>query len=235
MAPKAKKPLSAKAKLKLKAAKAAEKQRLIDAGEYVEPAPKPKTSMLKKKILAGLGGKSVSEAMTEYQQRSVESQKTLKEALDAEAVQAKKVEEAMAEYEKAKAEIAQAMEQEKNTAASFKELNGKRTELSKKIDEKRKELYEGQKKHAMLEVLATNHKKMKILAEAKEKAQAAAEEARRNMIESKQREKEALEATRRALAETRAEQKGAGKKARMVESDSLAATQVDATQAADID
>jgi len=37
MAPKAKKPLTAKAKLKLKAAKDAEKQRLIDSGEFVEP------------------------------------------------------------------------------------------------------------------------------------------------------------------------------------------------------
>jgi len=228
--------LSAKAKMKLKEAKAAEKQRLIDSGEFVEPAKKPVMTMLKKKVLASLGGKTVEEATTEYKTKMQATQKELEEAQAAEAEQAKKVEAATAEYEKAKADIAAAMEQERATAAGYKQLTGQRAEMTKKVDEARKELYEGQKKQAMLEVLAVNHAKMKALEETRKRAQDAAEAARKNMIENKQREKEALEATRRALAETRAEQKGFGKglKKRMAE-DSLPATQADGAQAADID
>jgi len=193
-------------------------------------------TLLKKKVLASLVGKSVGEATTEYKTKMQETQRELNEAQAAEAAQSKKVEGATAEYEKAKAEIATAMEQERATAAGYKGLTGQRAEMTKKVDEARKELYEGQRKQAMLEVLAVNHAKMKALEETRKRAQAAAEDARKNMMENKQREKEALEATRRALAETRAEQKGFGKglKKRMAE-DSLTATQPDGTKAADID
>jgi len=232
MAPKAKKLLSAKAKLKLKAAKVAEKQRMIESGEFVEPAKKPVMTLLKKKVLASLGGKSVEEATAEYKEKGKATQKEFEEAQAAESAEAKKVEAATAEYEKAKAEIATAMEQERATATAYKELTGNRLEMTKKVDEARKELYEGQRKQAMLEVLAVNHAKMKALEENRIRAQAAAEEARKCMLENKLREKEALEATRRALAETRAAQKGFGKK-RPAE-DSIAATQTDG-KAADID
>jgi len=235
MAPKAKKPLSAKAKLKLKEAKAAEKQRLIDSGEYVEPAAKPVMTLLKKKVLASLGGKSVEEATTEYKTKMQDTQKELNEAQAAEAAQVKKVEEATAEYEKVKAEVATAMEQERASAAGYKDLTGKRSEMTKKVDEARKELYEGQKKQAMLEVLAVNHAKMKMLEETRKRAQEAAEAAKKNMLENKQREKEALEATRRALAETRAEQKGFGKGLKKRMAEDFPETQTDSTQAADID
>jgi len=235
MAPKAKKPLSAKAKKKLKEAKAAEKQRLIESGEYVPPPPKPRTSLLAKRILASLGGKSVGEAASEYKTRSEAAQKELKEAEAAEAVEQKKVDEATAEYEKAREDIAKAMQEESTAALNFKELNSKRSEMTKTVELARKELYEGQKKKAMLEVLAVNHQKMKALEETRKNAQQAAEEARRNMLENKQREKEALEATRRALAEARADQKGAGKGLKRKAQDSLPATQPDGTQAADID
>jgi len=227
--------LSAKAKLKLKAAKVAEVQRLKDAGEYVEPVKKPVMTMLKKKVLASLGGKSVAEATDEYKEKGKVTQKEFEEAQAAEAAEAKKVEEATAEYEKAKAEIAAAMEQERASAASYKELTGNRLEMTKKVDEARKELYEGQKKQAMLEVLAVNHAKMKMLEETRQRAQKAAEDAKKNMLENKQREKEALEATRRALAETRAEQKGFGKGLKKRMAEDFPATQTDGTQAADID
>jgi len=235
MAPKMKKPLSAKAKLKLKAAKVAEIQRLKDAGEYVEPAPKVKTSMLKKKVLAGLEGKSVEEAMQGYKQRSADAGKDLATAQAGEAVLTKNVAAAQAEYAQAQADITKAMETERATAASYKDLTSSRKEMSMKIDEARKALYEGQKKQAMLEVLCVNHAKMKALEETRKQAQQAAEEARKNMLENKQREKEALEATRRALAETRAEQKGIGRGAKRKVEDSFPATQTDAPQAADID
>lgn len=235
MAPKAKKPLTAKAKMKLKAAKAAEKQRLIDSGEYVAPVAKPKISGFAKKVLHTLAGKSVAEATVEYKERSATAAKEFKEAQAVEAVEAKKVADASAAYEQAKLSIAQSMEQERETATSYKELTSKRAEMTKKVEEARKNVYEGQKKQAMLEVLAVNHAKMKTLEETRKRAQAAAEKARQDMLESKQREKEALEGTRRALAEARAEQKGAGKRAKKVQ-DSFPATQTDGqAAAADID
>jgi len=235
MAPKAKKPLTAKAKLKLKAAKVAEKERMIAAGEYVEPAKKPVTTLLTKKVLASLVGKSVEQATTEYKQKAQDTAKEFKEAQAAAAAEDKKVEAATAAYEKAKAEIAAAMEEERATAAAYKDLTGKRLEMTKKVDDARKDLYEGQKKQAMLEVLAVNHAKMKMLEETRKRAQEAAEAAKKNMLENKQREKDALEATRRALAETRAEQKGFGKGLKKRMAEDFPETQTDSTQAADID
>merc|ERR1719408_417432 len=128
-----------------------------------------------------------------------------------EKAQAQQGAEAQAEVQKAKTEIAATTQQELAAAAAYKDIVGRRAEVTKKVEEARKELYEMQKKVAMLEVLAVNHAKMKALEETRKKAQEAAEEARRIMLEQKQREKEALEATRKALAETRAEQKGLGK------------------------
>merc|ERR1719443_198416 len=113
------------------------------------------------------------------------------------------------------------MTEENEAALKYKELNSQRSEMTKKVEHARKELYEGQKKKAMLEVLAVNHQKMKALEETRKRAQQAAEEARKNMMENKQREKEALEATRSALAESRLEQKGAGKGMKGKAQDSL--------------
>merc|ERR1719453_2892564 len=123
-------------------------------------------------------------------------------------------------------------------AASYKAIIANRSEVTKQVEEARKELYEVQKKVAMMEVLAVNHAKMKALEDTRKKAQEAAEQARKTMLEQKLREKEALEATRRALAETRAEQKGVGKgkkKRKAEEADTIPETLPAGTQAADID
>merc|ERR1719478_1060253 len=121
-------------------------------------------------------------------------------------------------------------------AASYKEIIGKRSEITKQVEAARKELYEGQKKVAMLEVLAVNHAKMKALEETRRRAQEAAEAAKKSMLEQKQREKEALEATRRALADVRAEQKGMKKRmAGVIHPDEAETQAAPGTQAADID
>jgi len=231
---KAKKPLSAKAKAKLRLAKKAEKEAAIAAGEIPAVVPK-KNDPFKKKILQSLGEKTVSEAEDEFKKRSQLAQAELQEAQAMEKAQAQQVDEAKADYNTAKAEIAAATQKEMEAAAGYKDVVAKRSEVTKKVEEARKELYEYQKKVAMLEVLAVNHAKMKALEETRLKAQQAAEAARQNMLEQKQREKEALEATRRALAETRAEQKGIGKKRKADETDTIPSTVPDGTQAADID
>jgi len=235
MAPKVKKPLTAKAKAKMKAIKVAAKQALIDSGEAPPTPIKPKISLFKKKILGTLAGKSVAEAAGEYKQRAQVAKAELQEAQAMEKAQAQQVEEAQRDYEKAKNEIAAATQKEIESAASYKAIVAQRSEVTKQVEDARKELYEQQKKVAMMEVLAVNHAKMKALEDTRKRAQEAAEQAKRNMFEQKQREKEALEATRRALAEVRAEQKGLRKRMHEVPGEAEPAATVPATQAADID
>ena len=74
------------------------------------------------------------------------------------------------------------------------------------IEESRKQrrkLLEEQKRLAMLEVMAINASKIKLLEERRKAASEAAEAAKRAMLEQKQKEKEALEAMRRQLEEAR--------------------------------
>merc|ERR1719424_1989396 len=149
-----------------------------------------------------------------------------------EKAQAQQAEEAKGEYEKAKGEIAAATQKEMEAAMGYKAIVAKKMDVFKKVEECRKELYEAQKKVAMLEVLAVNHAKMKALEENRRAAQAAAEDARKNMLEQKQREKDALEATRKALAEVREAQKASRRPAAK---DIAPAAAAGATAPADID
>merc|ERR1719162_778110 len=191
--------------------------------------------MFKKKILAGLAGKTVAEAEGDFKKRSQVARAELQEAEAMEKAQTQQANEAKADYEEAKKEIEAATQKEIEAAAGYKAVVAQRSEVTKKVEDARKELYEAQKKVAMLEVLAVNHQKMKMLEDTRKRAQQAAEDARKNMLEQKQREKEALEATRRALAEVRAEQKGQNKRMKVNvhpdEAETLPATQA----AADID
>jgi len=234
---KAKKPLSAKAKAKLREAKRVAKEEAIARGEIPAVAPK-KNDPFKLKILKELGGKSIAEASAEFKKNAMMRKAELQEAEAMEKAQQNMVDEANKEVQKAKDEISSAQNKELEAAKAYKDIVGQRSEITKKVEEARKELYEQQKKVAMLEVLAVNHAKMKALEETRRQAQQAAEEAKKNMLEQKAREKEALEATRRALAETRAEQKGLGAKRKKIDhpdqADTLPATLPD-NSAADID
>jgi len=236
MAPKAKKPLTPKAKAKLKAAKLAAK--LAAAGgegaEVPVAASKPKVSAFNRKIIASLGEKTVQQASEEFKKRSQIARAELQEAQAMEKAQNQQCEEAKAEYEKAKVEIAAATQKEMGAAASYKQVVASRSEVTKLVEEARKALYEQQKKVAMLEVLAVNHQKMKALEDLRKNAQEAAANAKKTMLEQKQREKDALEATRKALADIRLEQKGGKKRLATADADTLPATQPDG-QAADID
>merc|ERR1711935_1213185 len=112
----------------------------------------------------------------------------LQEAEAMEKAQNQQVKEAEGQYEKAKAEIAAATKNEMDSAGSYKAVVAQRSEVTQKVEEARKELYESQKKVAMLEVLAVNHAKMKALEDTRKRAQEAAESARKNMLEQKQKE-----------------------------------------------
>ena len=80
MAPKMKKPLTAKAKATLKAAKVAAKQAAIEAGEVPASPAKPKISVFKKKVLASLGDKTVAEAAEDFKKRSQVARAGMQEA-----------------------------------------------------------------------------------------------------------------------------------------------------------
>jgi len=236
MAPKAKKPLTAKAKANLKAAKLAAKQAAAGGeGAEVAPSPaKPKISAFNKKVIASLGEKTVEQASEEFKKRSQVARAELQEAEAMEKAQNQQCEEAKAEFEKAKVEIAAETQKEMEAAASYKQVVASRSEVTKHVEEARTALYEQQKKLAMLEVLAVNHQKMKQLEDLRKNAQEAAANAKKTMLEQKQREKDALEATRQALADIRTEQKVAKKPKTVPGADPLPATQADG-QAADID
>jgi chromosome segregation ATPase len=252
MAPKAKsKAAKARAKAARLAAKLAAQQpqvgpdgEVIEGGVLAIPAPKPKAKSagFAKKLMLEVGDKSVEEVIGDYTKKKQVAEAALAEAEAMETAQKKQVDEAKAECDAAKAEIEELTKKELEVATSYKALTAKRGEYTAKVSEKRAELYEAQKKVAMLEVLAVNHAKMKALEETRKKAQEAAAEAKRVFVEQRLREKEALEATRRALAQTRLDAKGKGRGLKRgadgtAKPDDAAqeAETLPATQAADID
>jgi len=228
------------------AAAAAEAANLADApggGVVAIPAPKAKSkaASFKKKVLSDLGDQTPEEAMAAAKKQMTVADAAVAEAEAMETAQANQATEAKKQYDKASQDAKDAMTDEMESARQYKIVCDQRGEVAKKVEETRAELYQAQKKVAMLEVLAVNHAKMKELEERKQAAMKMAEESRKNMLEQKQREKEALEATRSLLAQQRAEMKGGkggGKKRKSMhpdEADTLPATLADGTQAADID
>jgi len=215
-------------------------------GVVAIPAPKAKSkaAAFKKKVLGELGEQSVAEAMAEAKKKMQLADAAVAEAEATETALANQAAEAKLEYDKASQDAQNAMATEMEMARTYKAVWDQRAEVESKVDECRNDLYQAQKKVAMLEVLAVNHAKMKELEEKKAAAMRMAEEARRSMLEQKQREKEALEQTRKLLAEQKADLKGGkggarGIKARKSvhpdEADTLPATLADGSQAADID
>merc|ERR1719335_576424 len=75
--------------------------------------------------------------------------------------------EAKLEYDKASQDAQNAMATEMEMARTYKAVWDQRAEVESKVDECRNDLYQAQKKVAMLEVLAVNHAKMKELEEKK--------------------------------------------------------------------
>lgn len=143
MAPKAKKPLSAKAKAKLREAKAAERAAAIERGDIVE---KPKADGFKKKILASIADKTFAEASAEFKVKAEQVSAQLKELEAIEKTKSEAVDVAKTEYDKAKAAIEAAMAAEVGSATDYKATVATRAEVSKKVEVARNGLFEAQKK-----------------------------------------------------------------------------------------
>ena len=165
---------------------------------------KGKASALRKKILDEMGEKSIEEALAEAKLTLQGAEATTQETAALEEAQAKQVDDAAKEFDRAKAQVEEAMGAEFQAASKYRRLKDERNKSLTRVEEQRRKLLEEQKRLAMLEVMALNASKIKLLEERRKAATEAAEAAKRAMLEQKQKEKEALEATRRQLEDTRA-------------------------------
>lgn len=174
-----------------------------------------KGSALRAKLLEEIGDQPLDEALGEWKDVMATADAQIAEAKALVDAQGKQEEEAKKEFDEAKAAVAAFIEQEAVAAKSFRESKDKKNEAHGKVDEKRKDLLEAQKRLAMLEVMHIQAGKMKLLEERRKAANEAAEAAKRNLVEQRQKEKEALEATRKALEAARNMAKGGGKAKRV--------------------
>lgn len=207
-AAKAKK-LKMKAKIAAKAAAKAAKAGAIPAdlgaGEGVlAVVTKPKgVGSLRKKIIEGLGDKSIEDAVAEQKGLLKQAEAMIEESSALDDAQAKQATDAQKEFDKAKADVTSLMDAEMAAAAKYRDMKIRRTDALKTVESKRNELLESQKKLAMLEVMAMNHARMAELEAKRKQATEAAEAAKRQLMEQRTKEKAALEATRQALMEAR--------------------------------
>jgi len=179
----------------------------------IVPKAKGGVGALRKKILEKLGDKPVEEGMYEAKGGFQIADVQVQEMAAFEEAQSRQADEALKEFEDAKAKVAAAIDAEAASAEKYREMQEKRKEANAKVNNKRRELLEEQKKLAMLEVVAVNAAKVKLLEEKRKAAAEAAEQAKRNLMEQRQNQKDAFEAARRQLEEARrgmASAKGAG-------------------------
>lgn len=158
---------------------------------------------LRKKIIEGLGDKSIEDAVLEQKTMLKQAEAMIEESSALDDAQSKQATEAQADFEKAKVDVNAAMDEEMAAAAKYRDLKIRRTAALRTVEMKRNELLESQKKLAMLEVMAMNHARMAELEMKRKQATEAAEAAKKMLMEQRTKEKAALEATRQALMEAR--------------------------------
>jgi hypothetical protein len=199
-------------------------------------AAKPKgggLSSLRKKVLDGLGGQSLEDAMLHAKgvlntcEGHRDEAKAMSDAHD------KQEAAAIQEFEAAKREVEDAVTKETAAAAKVRDLKERKKSDGGGLSEGRLTLLEAQKKLAMVEVLGLNQKRMKELEAMKRAATEAAEQAKKNLQEQRQKEKELLEATRKQLADAKAAASGRGTKRGSEETQDAPAAKK--TDAGDID
>eukprot|EP00927_Polykrikos_kofoidii_P034086 TRINITY_DN2891_c0_g1_i3.p1 TRINITY_DN2891_c0_g1~~TRINITY_DN2891_c0_g1_i3.p1 ORF type:complete len:280 (-),score=85.44 TRINITY_DN2891_c0_g1_i3:119-913(-) len=185
---------------------------VVNDGAIVVAKPKVKgMGGARKKLLDSLEshGKTVEEGLADCRDELRKADGMVEETKALEQAQVKQAEEAQEEFEAAKKAVAEAMDEEAASAAARRDLQNKKQDSHKVVEEKRLELLEVQKKLAMIEVLALNHGRMQELEEKRRAAAEAAESAKKHLMEQRAKEKAALEATRQALAEAKQQRAGA--------------------------
>lgn len=178
--------------------------------------PKPKsTGGARKQLLDSLEllGKTAEEGLAESKDELRNADGMLEETNALEQAQVKQAEEAQEQFEAAKKAVAEALDDEAACAAARRDLQIKKQDSHKIVEEKRLELLEVQKKLAIIEDLALNHGRKQELEEKRRAITEAAEAAKKKLMEQRAQEKAALEAAvetaKRLLMEQRAAERAA--------------------------
>jgi len=151
-----------------------------------------------KKVIDGIGGKTIDEAKAEREARKEQITKEVQEMVTFEKTMAVQAEEAMAEFNQVHEEVSAKIDEEVAAAVKFRELRAAKQVQISKTGALRGELFEAMKKIAVLEMLSSSRATAKDLQEKAEAATKAAQEVNRQIVEEKKLQKEKLEATRRA-------------------------------------
>lgn len=173
-------------------------------------AKKPRGALTLKRVLEALGDKSLEDGLADAKAALQVQDGVVRESIAMDDAHAKHEEDAKKEFEVLQAEVDVVISQEVEAAAAFRATKGEHS--SNNMDKLRLELFEHQKKLAMLEFLALNRARMKEFEDQRLEAMEALAAATKNMIEQRQKEKEALEATKRALVAARAGARDGGRK-----------------------
>lgn len=163
----------------------------------------PKPSVLRKQLTEELGDKSCDAALEEQRKLLAEAEARISQAYAAADAQDRLVEEMEARYEEARAEVNKQLVAEEQARKKIHEANDKKAVGMKRVKEARKVAIDAQKKCALLEVLALNAEKTRVLAEKRRVASEAAIAAKRLFVEQRQQEKASLKALARELAKKR--------------------------------
>lgn len=172
----------------------------VPAGEVVAtpmliPFRKTRAFHLAKKIV---GNRTIDEAVVDTKARKQCAELELHESIAQTLIQAETVKEARAAFDKLGAEIDTKIEEEISAAMELREVRINKGALATNTYTLRMQLFEAQKKLALLEVIAVNRQKMKAFAEETQVAVKAVEDVNRQISLEKKFVKQNLEAARRA-------------------------------------
>lgn len=170
----------------------------------------------RKHVLEEIGEKNIQDAIDEQQKKKQRAETDIARANELNASREALVNDAKIEYENARAEVQVAIAKEGAAAEAYRAAKFRNEASGGRMSKARNELALSQKKYAMLEVIAINHRKMKEFQKARQAATDAAAEAKRQLQAQKQKEKEAIEATKREISEQRVKLKEGQLRARRV-------------------
>ena len=190
---------------------------------------------IRKKILDELGERSVEDALADAKGTLKTYEGMRDEAKAMADAHDKQEAAALKEFEVVKKEVESAVDAEAAAATKLRGLKDSKNTKNGGLSEGRLTLLEAQKKLAMIEVLALNHKRMQELESLRKSATEAAEQAKKNLQEQRQKEKDLLEATRKQLQDAKAAASGHGTKRAAEETKEAPAAKKAAADAGDID
>jgi len=193
---------------------AAEGERIEVVAEGAIVSFRKPRALTAKGIIKGIGGRTIDECMEEAEARKQQNQAELAEATVMGKAQEMQATEARSEFDQAHADVAQEIELEIAAALKLREMKTEKRALEAKTNTLRGDVFEAQKKVAMLEIMEVNRAKAKAINDQYAAAAKAAEEANKNYLEEKKLQKQRL-----AAAFGNLDKKGAKRTARAIACD----------------